>query len=124
VDFFKRKTSKEGWNWDTGFFIGRPFKLSFNEASILTCDAWKQESSGIPQGCFLLAYYDCEESETHLQEAILLRVLEPTELPTDKDVISSMIEYYKDKVVSRLKCNSDFESDNFLGEYLLWRQKA
>lgn len=38
--------------------------------------------------------------------------------------IDQIAGFKKLRVVSRLKCNSDFESDNFLGEYLLWRQKA
>lgn len=98
VDFFRRKTEDGKWNWDTGDFVGRPFKLSYTEASILTADAWKGRSYGIPQGCFLLAYYDCDPDKQGLQEAILLRVLEPAELPTDRDVVSSMVEYYKDHI--------------------------
>ena len=39
VDFFRRKTEDGKWNWDTGDFVGRPFKLSYTEASILTDDA-------------------------------------------------------------------------------------
>lgn len=58
-------------------------------------DAWKQRARGIPQGTFLLAYY---ENEDNVSEALLLRVLQPTNLPTDNDVISSMIEYYKDNL--------------------------
>lgn len=98
VDFFRRKTEDGKWNWDTGDFVGRPFKLSYTESSILTADAWKERSHGIPQGCFLLAYYDCDPDKQGLQEAILLRVLEPAELPTDRDVVSSMVEYYKDHI--------------------------
>lgn len=98
IDFFRRKDEDGKWNWDTGDFVGRPFKLSYTEASILTADAWKERSHGIPQGCFLLAYYDCDPDKKGLQEAILLRVLEPAELPTDRDVVSSMVEYYKDHI--------------------------
>jgi len=98
LDFFKRSGDSLNWKWNTGTFIGRPYKLSYNDAFILTCDAWKEEANGIPQGCFLLAYYDCDLNNKKLQEAILLRVLEPAELPTDKDVISSMVEYYKDNL--------------------------
>jgi hypothetical protein len=49
----------------------------------------------LPQGCFLLAYY---ENEAEVCEALLLRVIAPTKLPTDGDVISSMVEYYKDNL--------------------------
>ena len=58
-------------------------------------DAWKQSVKGIPQGAFLLAYY---ENEPGVAEALLLRTLRPSKLPTDNDVISSMIEYYKDNL--------------------------
>ncbi|MGD1825357.1 Helicase HerA central domain-containing protein [Chromobacterium violaceum] len=96
IDIFKRKQEDGKWIWDTGIFVGRPYKLSYREASVLMADAWKEKALGIPQGCFLLAYYDCDPDKTGLQEALLLRVIEPSELPTDRDMVSSMVEYYKD----------------------------
>lgn len=98
VDFFKRNINENKWEWDTGTFVGRPFKLSYINASVLMADAWKEKAQGIPQGCFLLAYYDCNPNQKNLQEALLLRVIEPAELPTDKDMVSSMVEYYKDHI--------------------------
>jgi hypothetical protein len=77
----------------TGLFVGRPFYLDYDKASILVADAWKNTAGGLPQGTFLLAYY---ENEENVSEAVLLRVLRPAPLPTDRDVISSMVEYYKD----------------------------
>ena len=88
---FKRKDRE----WDTGIFVARPFRLSYSKAEILVADAWKQKAKGIPQGCFLLAYYDNELDDKANIEAVLLRVIQPTKLPTDQDVISSMVEYYK-----------------------------
>ena len=98
VDFFKRKQEAGKWEWDTGGFVGRPFKISYTNASVLIADAWKERAQGIPQGCFLLAYYDCDPDKLELHEAALLRVIEPAELPTDRDVVSSMVEYYKDTI--------------------------
>ncbi|MBD2327249.1 DUF87 domain-containing protein [Alkalinema sp. FACHB-956] len=92
-DFFKRDTNGE---WQTGLFVGRPFRLSYSKAEILVADSWKERAKGIPQGCFLLAYYDNELDDKSNAEAMLLRVLQPAKLPTDQDVISSMVEYYKD----------------------------
>jgi DNA helicase HerA-like ATPase len=69
----------------------------FDRAYILVADAWKLKAKGIPQGSFLLAYY---ENEDHVREALLLRVLNPAKLPTDSDVVSSMVEYYKDALKS------------------------
>lgn len=94
-NFFKRKPDG---NWDTGIFVGRPFRLSYSKAEILLADAWKQNAKGIPQGCFLLAYYDNELDDNNNTEAILIRVIQPAKLPTDQDVISSMVEYYKDDI--------------------------
>jgi hypothetical protein len=68
---------------------------SYDRANLLVADAWKHKAGGIPQGSFLLAYY---ENEEEICEALLLRVLRPTKLPTDSDVISSMVEYYKDNL--------------------------
>lgn len=93
TDIFKR--NPQTGELKTGTFIGRPFYIDYEYAHLLVADAWKQKVKGIPQGAFLLAYYENEET---VQEAILLRVLKPTKLPTDNDIISSMIEYYKDNL--------------------------
>lgn len=84
---------KDGRNKEQ--FIGRPFYLSYDSARLLVCDAWKAQVNGIPAGSFLLGFYDGEEG---VEEAVLLRALSQTKLPTDNDVISSMIEYYKDNL--------------------------
>src|SRR3546814_300148 len=60
-------------------------------------DYWKHKVKGIPQGSFLLAFYDNPYDED-IHEALLLRVLNPSSLPTDTNVISSMVEYYKDNL--------------------------
>lgn len=98
IDIFKRQATEGGPTWDTGKFVGRPFRLSYGEAEILVSDAWKRRANGIPHGCFLLAYYDNELDDERALEAILLRVIEPTRLPTEQDVIRSMVEYYKDDI--------------------------
>lgn len=92
IDLFKR--SKTGVV-ETGLFVARPFYLDYDRAHLLVADAWKQRAKGIPQGTFLLAYYENEEG---IAEALLLRAIRPTKLPTDSDVIASMIEYYKDNL--------------------------
>jgi len=98
INLFRRKQEGENLVWDTGLFVGRPFRLTYSRAEILVADAWKQRAKGIPQGCFLLAYYDNEPNDQNKAEAILLRVIQPTRLPTDPEVISSMVEYYKDDI--------------------------
>lgn len=92
-EFINTDILKEGKLKD--FFVGRPFSLSYENASILICDDDKMNVNGIAQGTFLLAFYDNEEV---VEEAILLRALSPAKLPTDSANASSMIEYYKDNL--------------------------
>lgn len=82
---------QKGKNKD--WFVGRPFYVDYNKMHLLISDAWKHKVKGVPQGTFLLAFYDGEDG---VEEALLLRALGPIKLPTDNDVVSSMIEYYKD----------------------------
>ena len=88
VNIFKEAKTKDA-------FVGRPYYLDYDKAFLLIADAWKINVGGIPQGTFLLAFY---ENEENVSEALLLRALSPTKLPTDNEVISSMIEYYKDNL--------------------------
>ncbi len=86
IDLFKEAKKED-------LFVGRPFSLDYNKAFLLVADAWKIKVGGIPQGSFLLAFY---ENEKDVEEALLLRALRPAKLPTDSTITSSMIEYYKD----------------------------
>ena len=90
IDFFK-----EGQKED--LFVGRPYSINYNKTSLLISDFWKHKVKGIPQGSFLLAFYD-NPFEEEIHEALLLRVLNPSSLPTDNNVIASMVEYYKDNL--------------------------
>jgi hypothetical protein len=95
VDLFKKNSSTG--DIETGIFIGRPFHIDYEKAYILVADSWKLKAKGVPQGSFLLAYYE-NENEVDVSEVLLLRVVKPAKLPTDNDVISSMVEYYKDNL--------------------------
>jgi DNA helicase HerA-like ATPase len=75
-------------------FVGRPFYLDFNTLRLLSNDSWKRTVGGVPAGAFLLCLYTAEEG---IDEAILVRVLRPTKLPTDDDVVAAMIDFYKEK---------------------------
>jgi hypothetical protein len=86
VDLFKC-----GRDIDT--FVGRPFSFDYTTVKILINDKWKNRVGGVPAGAFLLCFYD---GEHNVEEAALLRVIEPTPLPTDSEVIASMVEYYKE----------------------------
>lgn len=97
---------------DANMFVGHPFNLDYEYANILISDAWKHRVNGIPQGAFLLAFYNGEDG---VDEAILLRALSPTKLPTDNDVVSAMIEYYKDgkDISGRAGSNRNSKLDDF-----------
>ena len=75
-------------------FVGRPFYLDFNTLKLLSNDSWKRTVGGVPAGAFLLCLYTAEDD---IDEAILVRVLRPTKLPTDDDVVAAMVDYYKEK---------------------------
>jgi hypothetical protein len=86
VDIFK-----EGRQLDS--FVGRPFYFDYAKTKILVNDKWKAKVGGIPAGAFLLAVY---QGEPDVEEVVLARVLGPTSLPTDSDVVASMVDYYKE----------------------------
>ena len=78
---------------DADSFIGRPFYFDFNKMKILSNDHWKEMVSGVPAGAFLAALFDNDREHP---EVVLLRVLGPTALPTDSDVVAAMVDHYKE----------------------------
>jgi hypothetical protein len=76
-------------------FVGRPFYLDFDQLRLLSNDSWKQRVGGVPAGAFLLCVYT---GEPDIHEALLLRVLRTTKLPTDSDVVAAMVDFYKESV--------------------------
>lgn len=86
VDLFEECKKNEA-------FVGRPFYLDYDRLRLMSNDKWKHGVGGVPSGCFLLALYN---GEPEVDEAILLRVLRPTKLPTDDDVVMAMVDHYKE----------------------------
>ncbi len=86
IDFFASCRGEE-------CFVGRPFYIDYGKLHVLVNDKHKQDVGGISEGCFLLCSYDREKSPT---EVVLVRVLGPTKLPTDQDVVAAMVDYYKE----------------------------
>jgi DNA helicase HerA-like ATPase len=86
VDLFA-ECAKEEW------LVGRPFYLDFDRLKVLSNDKWKNQVGGVPAGAFLLCVYTAEQT---VEEALLVRVLKPTKLPTDDDVVAAMVDYYKE----------------------------
>jgi hypothetical protein len=86
LDLFKEIKNED-------LFVGRSFYLDFDRLKLMSNDSWKHKVNGVPAGAFLLALYT---GEADVDEAILLRVLKPTKLPTDDDVVGAMVEHYKE----------------------------
>jgi hypothetical protein len=76
-------------------FVGRPFYLDYDRLRLLSNDSWKHKVGGVPAGAFLLCVYD---GEPDVEEALLVRVLRPTKLPTDDDVVAAMVDHYKESL--------------------------
>lgn len=74
-------------------FVGRPFYLDFSKMKLLSNDYWKEQVGGIAAGTFLVAVYD---NAGDRPEVVLLRVLGPTTLPSDSDVVAAMVDHYKE----------------------------
>lgn len=83
---------------DLNNFVGNPFRIDYDNTSLLTCDDWKFNVGGIAQGCFLLAFYENDFGDEVVQQALLLRALRPCPIPSDNSVISSRIEYFKEEL--------------------------
>lgn len=77
--------------------VGYVYSMNFSEALVLTNDAWKEKVSGIPHNSFLIASgFDPDRlNEAHEldREVVLLRVIGPSGLPTDVDLLRTRIEH-------------------------------
>ena len=95
VDLFKDTVNTEA-------FVGRPFYFDFGTTKILSNDHWKQKVGGIPAGALLVAAFDNDEDSPEL---VLLRVLGPTTLPSDSDVVAAMVDHYKERADGKAAAN-------------------
>jgi DNA helicase HerA-like ATPase len=90
IDLFKEAVTPDA-------FVGRPFYFDFSKMKILSNDHWKEKVGGIAAGTFLAAVYDDAGDRP---EIVLLRVLGPTILPSDSDVVAAMVEHYKENAAT------------------------
>src|SRR5205823_3368306 len=100
VDLFKQGREQQK-------FVGRPFYFDYTKVKVLVNDKWKSNVGGIPAGAFVLCAY---EGEPGVEEMVLARVLGPTTLPTDSDVIASMVDYYKESAPTAGGPNSKLDT--------------
>src|SRR5689334_15581488 len=91
VDLFAEARNEE-------WFVGRPFYLDYDRLRLLSNDSWKLRVGGVPAGAFLLCVYG---GDPDVEEALLVRVLRPTKLPTDDDVVAAMVDHYKEALPNK-----------------------
>ena len=71
-------------------FVGWVYQMDYEQALILTHDAWKLRAKGVPLNCFLVA---AEFQKTDApREILLLRVTGPMALPLDDQAAQAKIE--------------------------------
>lgn len=93
--------------------IGYVYSMNFTEASILTNDTWKEKVAGIPHNSFLVAasFDPNKMSEVHKldKEVILLRVLGPSPLPSDSELLKARIEHNQRRTGDEVFTNDSFD---------------
>ena len=75
-------------------FVGVPISVNFEYVNIIVNDFNKDKVHGIPQNCFLICVKPPKQGS--VKDFILLRVLEPINLPNEDDILSSKVEYFKE----------------------------
>ena len=82
-------------------FIGWIYSLDYDNALVVTNDAWKNRVKGIPHNSFLVASSfspdNYAETDSIEREVILLRVTGTCKLPQDDDAIRTKIDNYQNQ---------------------------
>ncbi len=96
-------------------FVGWIYSIDYENALVVTNDAWKQNVKGIPHNSFLVAAsFEPEKFSTTSEmdrEVILLRVVGTCKLPQDDDMIRTKIDNYQNQTGAYLS-DSDKDFDN------------
>lgn len=86
--------------------VGYVYGMTFTHALVLTNDAWKERVSGVPHNSFLIAAAFNPENLTGAtefdREVVLLRVLEPVTLPSDRDLVRTVVEAHQRRMESEV----------------------
>lgn len=106
-------------------FVGYVYRLSYDECLIQTNDFFKQAVNGIPHNSFLLAAgfdpADFQKTEEIDREVVLLRVLGPSPLPQDGDMVRTRIEHHQRRLDGeRLPTASNDGLDPMTASELQW----
>ena len=82
-------------------FVGWVYSIDYDNALIITNDAWKNNVKGIPHNSFLVAspftpenYSETTEMD---REVILLRVMGACKLPQDDDAIRTKLDNFQNQ---------------------------
>lgn len=79
--------------------VGYVFRMGYENALIMTNDAWRDRVGGIPLGCILVAseidFDDPGRVNVATVSAVVLRVIGPARLPQDDDAMRTLIEMHQ-----------------------------
>ena len=99
-------------------YVGRIYSIDYENALVLTNDAWKQKVNGVPQNAFLIAtaiepekYNEVDEFD---REVILLRVNGSCKLPQDDDNIRTKLDSIQNKSATYSAERPDVLTQNLL----------
>ena len=99
-------------------YVGRIYSIDYENALVLTNDAWKQNVNGVPQNAFLIAtaiepekYNEIDEFD---REVILLRVNGSRKLPQDDDNIRTKLDSIQNKTATYSSEQPDVLTQNML----------
>ncbi len=99
-------------------YVGRIYSIDYENALVLTNDAWKQKVNGVPQNAFLIAttidpskYNETDEFD---KEVILLRVNGSCKLPQDDDNIRTKLDSIQNKTATYNAEQHDVLTQNLL----------
>ncbi|MBO9738588.1 DUF87 domain-containing protein [Xanthomonas axonopodis pv. begoniae] len=80
-------------------FVGYVYRVSYDECLVQTNDAFKKNVNGLPHNSFLVAAgfdpANFSASDEVDREVVLLRVLGPSPLPQDGDLVRTRIEHHQ-----------------------------
>lgn len=99
-------------------YVGRIYSIDYENALVLTNDAWKQKVNGVPQNAFLIAtaiepekYNEINEFD---REVILLRVNGSCKLPQDDENIRTKLDSIQNKTATYSAEQPDVLTQNLL----------
>jgi hypothetical protein len=92
-----------------GQFVGWVYQMDYEQALVLTRDAWKLRAKGVPLHCFLVAAAGSKKADAP-REILLFRVTGPVALPQDDEAARAKIEACQGRAADQA---SDDAKDEF-----------